>query len=301
MKNNTPLVSIIIPVYNREKYINEAILSAVNQTYQNIEIIIGDNKSTDNTWNLIKDWSYKDERIKVFQNEKNIGPVLNWYECFKRANGEYIKILWSDDWMDKDFITKSLSIFDKETAFILSNHFIINEEDKKILFKSNYNKKEYTSFFYLCNTFYYNYIQFPVSPGCALFRKKDILESFILEIPNDDNLDSKKNGAGNDLLLYLITASKYKYIRISDTNSYFRAHNDSFSVASPIHIYYEWAKLYYVKYISKTSFYQSIMKLKYHREKQNGYAISDKIYKKLKFSFFDIFNILIMKFINKLK
>lgn len=57
MNNENPLVSILIPVYNREKYIGEAIESAINQTYKNIEVIIVDNCSTDNTWKILQDLS----------------------------------------------------------------------------------------------------------------------------------------------------------------------------------------------------------------------------------------------------
>ena len=78
-----PLVSIVIPVYNRELYIEDAIRSAISQTYQNIEIIIVDNCSTDSTWDILNEWEKKDNRIKIFQNDSNIGPVLNWNECFR--------------------------------------------------------------------------------------------------------------------------------------------------------------------------------------------------------------------------
>ena len=60
MNNENPLVSILIPVYNREKYIGEAIESAINQTYKNIEVIIVDNCSTDNTWKILQDYQCKD-------------------------------------------------------------------------------------------------------------------------------------------------------------------------------------------------------------------------------------------------
>ncbi|MFK2298794.1 glycosyltransferase family 2 protein [Bacteroides fragilis] len=103
---NNPLVSIVIPTYNREQYIEDAIKSAINQTYRNIEIIIVDNCSTDSTWDILNRWAERDERIKVFRNKMNIGPVLNWNECFEHTSGDFIKILWSDDWMAIDFIEK---------------------------------------------------------------------------------------------------------------------------------------------------------------------------------------------------
>lgn len=77
IKTNEPLVSIIIPVFNRDSLVIDAIDSALNQTYKNIEIIVIDNKSLDNTWTNIQKYK-QDKCIRLFQNTINIGPVLNW-------------------------------------------------------------------------------------------------------------------------------------------------------------------------------------------------------------------------------
>ena len=241
-----PLVSIVIPVYNRELYIEDAIRSAISQTYQNIEIIIVDNCSTDSTWDILNEWEKKDNRIKIFQNDSNIGPVLNWNECFRHASGEYIKILWSDDWISHKFVEKCLSVFEKNTAFVLSGYQIVAK--KMVLSEVVFKKNIYSVLEYLNNILLYNREGFPVSPGCAMFRTKDILASFIVDIPNDDGLDSKKNGAGNDLLLFLNTVVNYTSIStISGVDSYFRSHEQSFSVANQLDLYYEWAKVFFIR------------------------------------------------------
>ena len=240
------MVSIVIPVYNRELYIEDAIRSAISQTYQNIEIIIVDNCSTDSTWDILNEWEKKDNRIKIFQNDSNIGPVLNWNECFRHASGEYIKILWSDDWISHKFVEKCLSVFEKNTAFVLSGYQIVAK--KMVLSEVVFKKNIYSVLEYLNNILLYNREGFPVSPGCAMFRTKDILASFIVDIPNDDGLDSKKNGAGNDLLLFLNTVVNYTSIStISGVDSYFRSHEESFSVANQLDLYYEWAKVFFIR------------------------------------------------------
>ena len=71
-----PLISVCIPTFNSEKYIIECLQSVLNQTYTEFEIIISDNDSSDDTLNLIE--SFKDERIKIFKNEKNIGMGNNF-------------------------------------------------------------------------------------------------------------------------------------------------------------------------------------------------------------------------------
>lgn len=240
------LGSIVIPVYNRELYIEDAIRSAISQTYQNIEIIIVDNCSTDSTWDILNEWEKKDNRIKIFQNDSNIGPVLNWNECFRHASGEYIKILWSDDWISHKFVEKCLSVFEKNTAFVLSGYQIVAK--KMVLSEVVFKKNIYSVLEYLNNILLYNREGFPVSPGCAMFRTKDILAGFIVDIPNDDGLDSKKNGAGNDLLLFLNTVVNYTSIStISGVDSYFRSHEESFSVANQLDLYYEWAKVFFIR------------------------------------------------------
>lgn len=260
---NNPLVSIVIPTYNREQYIEDAIKSAVNQTYRNIEIIIVDNCSTDSTWDILNEWEKKDNRIKIFQNEFNIGPVLNWNECFKHASGEYIKILWSDDWMAIDFVERALAVFDTTTAFVISWHQIILENGL-VLSNVTYKKELYSAeqsvraLLYICDEF------FPVSPGCALFRKKDILSSFICTIPNDDHLDSKANGAGNDLLLFLNTVVHYKYVKvIPQFLNFFRAHKKSFSIANNLDLYYLWARVFFLENVCKNDYCLDVLKFRF--------------------------------------
>ncbi|MCX8464127.1 glycosyltransferase family 2 protein [Bacteroides fragilis] len=239
----SPLVSIVIPVYNRERYIGDAIKSAISQTYQNIEIIIVDNCSTDSTWEILNTWMKKDHRIKIYQNKTNIGPVLNWSECFKHVTGEYTKILWSDDWMSSTFIEKCISAFQINTAFVLSGYQITTGTD--ILVEISYKKRNYIVSEYLNNILVYDIEGFPVSPGCALFRTRDILSSFVVDVPNNDGLDSRQNGAGNDLLLFLNTAINYTNVStIQGIDSYFRAHEGSFSTANKLDVYYEWAKVF---------------------------------------------------------
>lgn len=275
MNNENPLVSILIPVYNREKYVGEAIESAINQTYKNIEVIIVDNCSTDNTWRILLDYQHQDERIHIFQNDRNLGPVYNWIECFKRAKGEYSKILWSDDWMSLDFVENALSVFNEDISFVISAQQIITN-DKEVLSNVVYWKDKYSQREYLENALLYNKHSFPLSPGCAIFRTKDILNNFIVDIPNQDGLDSKKNGAGNDLYLFLKIALHYPYIGVVPNSiSYFRAHKESFSVASNLNLYYEWAKVIFIKSELRNSYFMSAKKMLLFK-----YSMKNKLFKK---------------------
>lgn len=89
--------SICIPNYNYGQYIGETIQSVVSQNYENIEIIISDNQSTDNSWDVIQDYAQNDSRIKAFQNEANLGFAGNLDAVSAKASGDYHLLVSSDD------------------------------------------------------------------------------------------------------------------------------------------------------------------------------------------------------------
>ena len=132
MKKNTK-VSICIPVYNGEKTIQQTIDSVLNQTYKNIEVVICDNQSTDNTVEIIK--SNTDSRIFFYQNEENVGMAGNWNECLKRATGDYIHFLCADDYILPDCIGKKTKVLDSNPKVIMvsSATDIVNENDKLVM------------------------------------------------------------------------------------------------------------------------------------------------------------------------
>jgi len=92
-----PLVSILMTAYNREKYIAEAIESVIVSSYKNWELIIVDDQSKDNSFKIAKQYEAKNEKIKVYLNEKNLGQFPNRNLAASYAKGKYIKYLDSDD------------------------------------------------------------------------------------------------------------------------------------------------------------------------------------------------------------
>jgi len=231
-----PLVSILIPVFNRETLISETIESAINQTYENIEIIVVDNNSTDGTWEILKCYSQKDKRIKIYRNQENIGPVKNWRRCLEYAKGEYAKFLWSDDLIAPEFIEKTLPylIDNPDVGFTFTGTEIFDEED---------NKK--VKAYFIGETGLYPTEKFiesmilgepypvPVSPGNALFRMGDLNKNTLVDIPNKKGIDFSKYAIGNDALIYLLTAKDYpEFAFINETLSYFRSHKDSITIST---------------------------------------------------------------------
>src|SRR5699024_344342 len=110
------LVSIIMPAYNSGNYIEEAIDSVLKQTYENWELLIVDDKSTDNTLNLIKKYSLKDSRIKYTSLNRNSGPAIVRNKAIDMASGDYIAFLDSDDlWFERKL--------EKQITFIYENNY----------------------------------------------------------------------------------------------------------------------------------------------------------------------------------
>jgi glycosyltransferase domain-containing protein len=105
----TPLVTISIPTYNRESTLPKTIESVLSQTYTNLEIIIGDNASTDSTERLSKHYSSLDNRIRYVRHSENLGATGNFNKLLELASGEFFMWLADDDWIDDSYINNCLS------------------------------------------------------------------------------------------------------------------------------------------------------------------------------------------------
>jgi len=127
------LVSIITPSYNSEKFISETIKSVLNQTYDNWEMIIVDDCSSDNSNEIIKEYSKKDGRIKLIKLEKNSGPAVARNRAIKEAKGRYIAFLDSDDLWMPNKLEKQVEFMKKNNlAFTYSSYYLIDEENHDI-------------------------------------------------------------------------------------------------------------------------------------------------------------------------
>lgn len=136
-----PLISILTPVYNQEKFIGETIESVINQTYQNWEMLVVDDCSTDSSWEVIKKFTQKDERIKIFRNEENIGLIKNWEFLIDQSRGEYIAFLEGDDVFLPENLARKIEILEKfpEVRMVYSNFSVVDDSGKIII--KNYHDK----------------------------------------------------------------------------------------------------------------------------------------------------------------
>lgn len=114
---NDSLISVIVPVYKVEQYIDQCIKSLINQTYKNIEIILVDDGSPDNCGYICEDYAKKDNRIKVI-HKKNGGLSDARNAGIQIANGEYIGFVDSDDYLDSSFFEYLMNLISKNNADI---------------------------------------------------------------------------------------------------------------------------------------------------------------------------------------
>jgi succinoglycan biosynthesis protein ExoO len=135
-------VSIIIPAYNTENFIKRCIDSVLNQSYQNFEIIIVDDCSTDNGMDIVR--QFEDPRIRVYLNKKNCGPSFSRNRGIRLAKGSYIAILDSDDWWDKDRLKIMIDFVVRKNADMVFDNLLYIRENESAPWTNYFEFKKMT-------------------------------------------------------------------------------------------------------------------------------------------------------------
>ena len=129
----SPKVSVLIPTYNYARYLPEAIESVLAQDLPDLELLIVDDCSSDNTSEVVKPYCAKDPRVQFYANTANVGMVNNWNNCLKQARGEYIKFLFGDDklWRPQA-LSKMVGLLERHPSAVLaaSARAILDEHSK---------------------------------------------------------------------------------------------------------------------------------------------------------------------------
>lgn len=264
-----PLVSIVITNYNREKSIAKAIESALEQDYPNLEIIISDNFSTDNSHQVISRYT-NDKRVRYFRNQTNLGMLGNFKICFEeRAKGDYITIVNSDDELiNPQFISQCVTLINKHEniAIVKSNH-IVNNQGKDIFMRYDSYKEFYTGIDFLKE------INFDLDFGWAgIFLNKkhlDTLHVFNSDITAADyttnfKLLLKGNICFNKHNSYkyyihgqntsLTSYSAYQTKIVTNELSFFFEHLKQLTNDSDFYLIEQKLKTFYISYIYKFNY-----------------------------------------------
>lgn len=135
-----PLVSVFVVTYNQEEFIGSAIQSVLDQDYENLEIVIGDDCSTDNTWLIVQDYQRRyPEKIRAFRNSRNLGITGNSNEVLKRCAGKYVAHMGGDDLFLPGKISAQVSVMESDPNIVLCYHDVemFNSDDNRTLRYSN--------------------------------------------------------------------------------------------------------------------------------------------------------------------
>lgn len=147
MKNRSAVkVTVCIPTYNSEVYLEEAIESVISQEFKDYELIIVDNCSTDSTCSIIEKYIKKYPALRFYQNPKNLGMVGNFNKCIGHSRGEYVKFLLSDDFFaDKRTLSRFVNIVETYpgVSLISSARKVVDSESKIVKNYINYDEGHY--------------------------------------------------------------------------------------------------------------------------------------------------------------
>ncbi len=211
----TPLVSIGIPTYNRaNSYLKQALKSAVNQTYKNIEIIVSDNCSSDDTESVVKE--FNDPRIRYYRQEKNIGSLNNCNLCLEQSQGKYFLMLYDDDVVDEDFLSTCMEAAQPhgEPGVILTGARVIDAEGK-VLSSSHNTVSGYSTAEFILGWFDR---KLPLYLCSTLFNTERLKQL--------GGFYSKTN-MYEDVVAYVQLAARYGRVDVFDVKASFRRHDSN--------------------------------------------------------------------------
>ena len=227
MLEPVPLVSVVVPNYNHEKYLPQRIESILNQTFTDFELIILDDCSADNSLEVIGKYAAADARIRVLANSKNSGSVFKqWKKGVAEARGQYLWVAESDDYAAPDFLDKLLAIIEPQptVALAYADSVIVDATGQPSGYMSTWKNERYRTArwnSYFCNSGQ-DELAFCLADNCTinnasavLFRKDFLARPGLV----DDSL----RFAG-DWMVYIKLASEHAIAYIPNRLNYYRDH-----------------------------------------------------------------------------
>lgn len=216
MKLKKPLISVLIPCFNVDNTIDRAIDSILNQSYENLEILICDDCSTDCTDGILNKKAINDNRIKLYKNKENIGYLKTMNFLFSKCTGELITTQDADDWSDERRIEKQLSVFSKNESVkaCLTGFSVINEKNNLIY--------EVSDIETLKNNVLNNHYKTRFNINSILFSKQ------IIDEIGGYNLYFEKVGA-EDYYWFQLIHEKYQIGYVNEPLYKYSVHSNSFT------------------------------------------------------------------------
>ena len=211
------MISIVMPIYNGEKLVEETIDSIIQQSYENWELIIVDDKSTDSTCSIINKYILKDRRIKLIQLDENCGgPAKPRNIGIENSKGEYIALIDADDIWHKDKLSECSKYLDNDIIYHWERCFNKDINDGKLCIIKDANMYD--------NLYIEMLVNGNIFSPSAIIIKKEIL------LNNNFNITQEYHGVEDfDLWLRLASQNIFSYKMIEKVLGYYRLHDGGIS------------------------------------------------------------------------
>ena len=223
----SPRTSIVIPVFNRAHLVHRALDSALAQTVP-CEVILVDHGSTDRIDEVARRYG---NQIRYVRREEDRGAVACWRDGVEQATGEFVHITYDDDWLQPTFVERCELLLRDDVAFVYTRATVHGPESTTELFT------EHPAGVRPIRDIVAALMRMPltISPGCALFRRRDAVRHLLPEIPGAGGAYRKGAGVGEDLLLFLLTSLHYpRYAHVPEALADFLAHEGSITTGAQL-------------------------------------------------------------------
>lgn len=223
-------VSICIPTYNGGKFIARALHSVLNQTHSDVEVIITDDGSEDNTKSIVTSYANQDSRVKFFENEKSLSVIPNYFQALRHSSGEYVQFLGQDDWLSKNYIATARKYFDGSSnigaVFTKTVGFILEEDKLKFQHEVYFGGGYYSTKYFAQRVFKTAWGS--LSFG-ALWRRNDAIRAAdsILKICEDSDYGALyARGFATDWAFALSVLENYEQLYFCEEAAYIKLGHD---------------------------------------------------------------------------
>ena len=245
-KTEIPLVSICTTFFNAGRYIHRTLDSCLNQTYKNIEVVVVDDASTDDSEKIVKEYTTCDSRVKYFRNDKRIGLAESEIKMFRLAKGEFSMMLGADDWIASDYIKNGVNSFLKHpnaagivpdliTLFEYGDNDVFTFESRKHFPSGIHSDSWFVKRMYKPKHLYIS--------ALAMVRSKDLADAFDYYIKNyyqrnSDSLPEElrgffKRAFGMDVMTFMKILTEYKTFIFDGSLNYIKithSQNQTFDI-----------------------------------------------------------------------
>lgn len=246
----TPLVSIIVPIYNQEKYLRKSIPCLLGQTYSNIQIVLVNDGSTDQSDAIIKEYQSTDNRIKVVE-KANGGLVDATINGVEASNGEYIAFLDPDDYVGSDFIERFINELDEDYDFLAAGFYYDRSGSLRPYFIENSVKYDKTEIKKLKSTYLYSKDEGKISQQIFFARWNKLYKAKTVKKVIEEFEQCKGVTLGEDTIFtFLLLSHSEKGKAIKGVNSYYynTGNQNSMMKSKKIAAYLEKSRRAYIEY-----------------------------------------------------